>query len=274
MPPNDSANDRDQRATSARYDVSKIAFADASRQDASRSAPVEMPINIVYAPVPFAVMMATPQDLEDFAVGFSFTEGIIESIDDIRSIAVEDSEPGLKLIVSLSSEKLQRHLAHSRDRTGGIDDRNPIAPASNGAFTVAPQAIHRALGDLPKAQTLNAITGAVHAAAWCWLEGTIVSIREDVGRHNALDKLIGHLLRGKVDPLGGFLVITSRCSFEMVAKAAAFGARAVVAVSAPTSLAIERAKHFGITLVAIARDDSALIFQGAVLGGDAITGDI
>jgi FdhD protein len=272
MPPSDGAND--QRDTSARYDVSKIAFADASRQDASRSAPVEMPINIVYAPVPFAVMMATPQDLEDFAVGFSFTEGVIESIDDIRGIAVEDSEQGLKLIVSLSSVKLQRHLARSLDLTGGIDSRNPIAPTPNSALTVAPQAIRRALGDLPKAQVLNAITGAVHAAAWCGLDGGLLAIREDVGRHNALDKLIGHLLRSKVDPPGGFLVITSRCSFEMVAKAAAFGARAVVAVSAPTSLAIERAKHYGITLVAIARDDSALIFQGAVLGSDAITGDI
>ncbi|MDB5533828.1 MAG: formate dehydrogenase family accessory protein FdhD [Hyphomicrobiales bacterium] len=272
MPPSDGANDHDRRDTSVRYDVNKIAFADESRQDASRSAPVEMPVNIVYAPVPFAVMMATPQDLEDFAVGFSFTEGIVDSIDDIRGIAVEDGEQGLKLIVSLSSEKLQRHLARSRDRTGGIDDRNPVAAArANGAFAVAAQAIRRALGDLSQAQALNAITGAVHAAAWCGLDGDILAVREDVGRHNALDKLIGHLLRGKVDPLSGFLVITSRCSFEMVTKAAAFGARAVVAVSAPTSLAIERARLHHITLVAIARDDSALIFHG----GDAIvTGDI
>lgn len=270
MPPSDG-NGRD---TSVRYDVKQIAFADQSQRSAFRDAPVEVPVNIVYAPVPFAVMMATPQDLEDFAVGFSFTEGIIESIDDIRSIAVEGGEQGLKLIVSLSSEKLQRHLTRSRDRTSGIDSRMPIEPPTKSALTVNPQAIRHALDGLPKAQALNAITGAVHAAAWCGLDGDLLAIREDVGRHNALDKLIGHLLRGKVDPVSGFIVITSRCSFEMVAKAAAFGARAVVAVSAPTSLAIERARLFGITLIAIARDDSALIFQGAVLGGDAITGDV
>ncbi|MDF2114594.1 formate dehydrogenase accessory sulfurtransferase FdhD [Roseiarcaceae bacterium H3SJ34-1] len=270
MPPSDGGD----RATFARYDVDTITFADQSRQGASRNAPVETPVNIVYAPVPFAVMMATPQDLEDFALGFSFTEGIIETIDDIRGIAVEEDERGLKLIVSLSSEKLQRHLARSRGGTGGIDDRNPTAPAPNGAFVVRPQAIRRALDDLSKAQALNAITGATHAAAWCGLDGSILSIREDVGRHNALDKLVGHLLRGKVDPLSGFLIITSRCSFEMVAKAAAFGIRAVVAVSAPTSLAIERARRFGITLAAVARDDSVLIFHSDDLGGGAIIGDI
>jgi len=270
MPPSDGGG----RATSARYDVNQIAFADESHRNASRDAPVEMPVNIIYAPVPFAVMMTTPQDLEDFAVGFSFTEGIIEAIDDIRSITVEDSERGLKLIISLSSEKLQRHLARSRDRTGSIDSRDLTAPAPNGAVPVTPQAIRRALDDLSKAQALNAITGAVHAAAWCGRDGGILAIREDVGRHNALDKLVGHLLRGKADPLNGFLVITSRCSYEMVAKAAAFGARALVAVSAPTSLAIERAQRFGITLVALARDDSALIFHGAVPDGDTIvTGD-
>jgi FdhD protein len=272
--------DPGRRAASVRCDADRLRFADGTRQSMPRDVAVETPMTIVYAPIPFAVMVASPQDLEDFAVGFSFTEGIIDSIDDIRSVAVEEDDAGLKLIVALASDKLQRHLARGRNlagRTGcgvcGIGDldalpRAAMVPGISVDLRIG--AIRQALEQLPERQQLNAATGAVHAAAWCGLDGHIAAIREDVGRHNALDKLVGHLLRQRTDPLSGFLVITSRCSFEMVEKAAAFGARAMVAISAPTSLAIERARAYGITLVAVARRDGALVFNGNehIIAGD------
>lgn len=254
--------------------VERIGLNDGLREASTREAPAETPVNVVYAPIPFAVMMCTPQDLEDFAIGFSFTEGIIDGIEDIRSVAVEEDEEqrGLRLVVSLASEKMQRHLARARNiagRTGcgvcGIDDLNamPCARAITAApFDLTTSSISRALEGIVAGQKLNEATGAVHAAAWCTPEGGVLAIREDVGRHNALDKLIGHLLKGRVDPGSGYFVITSRCSFEMLEKVAAFGARAVVAISAPTALAIDRARLHGVTLVAFARNGRALVYTG------------
>ena len=126
---------------------------------------------------------------------------------------------------------------------------------------ITPDAIRAALGELEAQQPLNQATRAVHAAAWCRRDGAIVLVREDVGRHNALDKAIGALARAGVAPNSGFFVITSRCSFEMVAKAAIFGAGTLVSVSAPTSLALERARRFGVRLIAVARRDQALCFE-------------
>lgn len=255
-------------------EVERFTFAGVRHADL-RAAAVETPVNIVYAPIPFAVMMCSPQDLEDFAIGFSFTEGVIDGIDDIRSVVVEEDpeQRGLRLVVSLASDKMQRHLARARNisgRTGcgvcGIDDLSamPCARAiASPPFMLEAVAISRALNDLVARQTLNAQTGATHAAGWCRADGEVLVVREDVGRHNALDKLIGRLLQDRVDPATGFFVITSRCSFEMLEKVAAFGARAVVAISAPTSLAIERARMHGVTLVASARNGGAVIFNGA-----------
>ena len=135
--------------------------------------------------------------------------------------------------------------------------RPPLHPQD----AIAPQAIHAALGELEARQPLNQLTRAVHAAAWCGRDGTIVLSREDVGRHNALDKTIGALANATVAPDSGFFVITSRCSFEMVAKTAIFGAGTLVSVSAPTSLALERARRFGVRLIAVARRDQALCFE-------------
>ncbi len=255
--------------------IDSFSFSNGERREGVRHAAVETAVNIVYAPIPFAVMMCSPQDLEDFAIGFSFTEGVIDGIDDIRSVYVEEDaeQRGLRLVVSLASDKMQRHLARARNisgRTGcgvcGIDDLNamPCARAINAPQQIIEaRTVAHALQNLVARQALNAATGAVHAAAWCTPEGAVSAIREDVGRHNALDKLIGHLLRERVEPASGFFVITSRCSFEMLEKVAAFGARTVVAISAPTSLAIERAKLHGVTLIALARNDSAIIFNGA-----------
>ena len=254
--------------------VERIGLRNGVREASVREAAAETPVNIVYAPIPFAVMMCSPQDLEDFAIGFSFTEGIIDGIADIRGVIVEEDEEqrGLRLVVSLAADKMQRHLARARNisgRTGcgvcGIDDLNamPCARAITApAFELTTRAIDRALSELVGLQKLNEATGAVHAAAWCNPVGEVLAIREDVGRHNALDKLIGHLLRTGVDPGSGYFTITSRCSFEMLEKVAAFGARAVVAISAPTALAVERARMHGVTLVALARNERALVFNG------------
>ena len=235
---------------------------------APRAVAVESPVNLVFGGVPFAVMMATPADLEDFAYGFCLTEGIVERVADIRAVEVERTPDGLRLNVALASERLAAHLARGRamsGRTGcgicGIADLASLPKpraAPKRATPVAPAAIGAALRALEARQPLNDATRAVHAAAWCDREGTILCVREDVGRHNALDKAIGAMARAGADPLQGFFVITSRCSFEMVAKAAAFGAQTLVALSAPTSLALERARDCGVTLVAVARRDHAL----------------
>jgi len=280
MPPSDDQ----KRPAFIRSRTRTFDYTDGISDAGTRSVPVETAVNIVYAPVPFAVMMATPQDLEDFAVGFSFTEGMIDGVDDIRDIAVEEDERGLRLIVSLAADKLQPHLARARKIAGvtacgvcGIDDLASLPQVKrrfSGAALRA-DAIAAALGQLRKHQPLSVETSATHAAAWCASDGTIRAVREDVGRHNALDKLIGHLLRTKADPADGFVLITSRCSFEMVEKTAVFGASALVAISAPTSLAIERANAYGMTLVAIARADGAMVFGNAgEIISKVVTGEI
>lgn len=233
--------------------------------------PVEVAANIVYAGLPYAVMMVTPADLEDFATGFSLTEGVVRQAADIRGIGVEPQGDGLLVHVDLLPAALQRHMARRRSLHGrtscglcGIEsiDQLPAAgvpvPAS---APIAPAAIQRALAALASHQPLNRLTGGVHAAAWCDADGRIVLAREDVGRHNALDKLIGACLRAEVSGSAGFVLLTSRCSFEMIEKAAIFGAGTVVAISAPTSLAIDRAEALGIALVALARSDTALQFN-------------
>ena len=241
-----------------------------------RNVPVEAPIGIIYGAVPFAVMMATPADIEDFVIGFSLTEGIIESAGDIKQIVVQAAGDGLQAVVTLEPRRMSEHLSRKRSlsgRTGcgvcGVEDlkdlprARPVGQPSRMPDLVA---IERAIQDLEHHQPLNDITRAVHSAAWFDLDGRFVCGREDVGRHNALDKLIGALLAASVRPEAGFIVITSRCSFEMVEKCAAFGASTLVAVSAPTSLAIERAKRLGVSLIAIARRDGMMVFNGEFAG--------
>jgi FdhD protein len=236
----------------------------------SRAIVVETPINILFGGVGFAVMMATPRDLEDFAYGFALTEGIVETAGDIRGVSVERADGGLKLNIALVGEKMSAHLARGRalsGRTGcglcGIADLALLPQPARAApprAPISPPAIKAALQAIERGQALNAKTHAAHGAAWCDRKGAVVALREDVGRHNALDKLIGALIRRGVAADDGFFVITSRCSFEMVAKAATFGASTLVALSAPTSLALERAVACGVTLIALARADHATIF--------------
>ena len=244
---------------------------------AGRAGPVELaeevPVNLVYATLPHAVMMATPADLEDFAYGFSLTEGVAAAAE-IRGVAVREVPRGIVLDIDLLPAALRRHMARHRaaggrsmaGRTGcgicGIESleqlpqARPVAPGA----AIAPQAIRTALLGLEARQVLNRATRAVHAAAWCDAAGAIVLLREDVGRHNALDKLVGACLRAGIAPGAGFVLVTSRASFEMVEKVAGFGAGTMVAISAPTALAVERAAALGIALVAVARPDGAIRF--------------
>ena len=257
-------------ASSLPAGATRLSFNNGAAASLGRDLPVETAVNIVYAPVPYAVMMASPQDLTDFAYGFSLTEGVIDKAADIRSVTVETEAQGLRLVVTLASSNLQRHLGRTRAMTGrtgcglcGIDDLKRLphaAPALGGFRPVKLASIHKALLALDAAQPLNHSTHAVHAAAFADRAGRLQLVREDVGRHNALDKLIGAAMQAGTDPAEGFVLITSRCSFEMVEKAAVFGARLIVAISAPTSLAVERAKAHGIGLMAVARPDSGLVF--------------
>jgi FdhD protein len=261
-------------ATSRAVPARSIDFAREDCVGLTRAVPVEAPVSIVYGNVPYAVMMATPADFEDFAIGFSLTEGIIEQREEIRGIAVEEAEKGWRLVVTLSPDRFRVHLARTRSlsgRTGcglcgigSLEELPEAKPVAGVAPVLTVEAVARAVRELDGHQPLNDLTRAVHGAAWCDLAGDIRLVREDVGRHNALDKLIGALLGAEQKPAEGFLLITSRCSFEMVEKAARFGAHHLVAVSAPTSLALERAEALGLGLIAVARRDSALVFEGAL----------
>ena len=233
----------------------------------------EAAVQVILADTPFAVMMLTPADLEDFAYGFGLTEGLIDGAADIRDLRIEAVPDGIALHVGLSGDRLRRQLARQRamvGRTGcgvcGIDDLAALKRAGTGpaqlSAPVAVAAVARALRALDERQVLNSATRAVHAAAWADADGRLLHVREDVGRHNALDKLIGACLRSGTPPSNGFALITSRCSFEMVEKVATFGAGLVVAISAPTALAIRRAEALGVALCAIARRDSFTVFTG------------
>jgi FdhD protein len=241
------------------------------RHDIERTVAEEIPVSFLYGGVPYAVMMASPGDSEDFAYGFSLTEGLIEGIDDIRGLEVFAQGKGLVLDIRLAPEKMRGHLARRRTLVGrtscglcGVEtqDQLPEAKAVSRAAPIEAPAIFAALSHLAGSQQLNALTHSVHAAAFCARDGAILVAREDVGRHNALDKCIGAALRQACDPRDGFIVVTSRASFEMVEKTAFFGSTLLAAISAPTSLAIERAEKLGLTLAAIARADSLIVFAG------------
>lgn len=237
---------------------------------------VEWPVNIRYGSVPYAVMMATPLDLEDFVTGFSLTEGIIAEASEIRSIRVADEAEAITLNVDLTPGRFRQHLGRQRRLTGrtscgvcGVEDASQLPRAEKSVAAHAPiaaEAVARAVGDLRAHQPLHARTRSVHGAVWCDREGRILLAREDVGRHNALDKLIGAVLRAGEAAADGFVVVTSRASYEMVEKTAILGAAALVSVSAPTSLAVTRARAAGLMLVSVAREDGCEVFSGELAG--------
>jgi FdhD protein len=241
-----------------------------SASESARVIPEETALALTYNGGTYAVMMGTPRDLEDFAIGFSLNEGIIQCLDDIESLDVVSLDEGIELRMWLAQSKadrlseLRRHIAGP---TGcGICGIESIAEAVRPAAIVAaggsfsPQQVTAAIQSIPALQAINVATRAVHAAAFWTRAAGIVALREDVGRHNALDKLAGALARQKVAAGDGMVLLTSRVSVEMVQKTAAMGAPLMVAVSAPTALAVRMADAAGITLAAIARADGFEVF--------------
>ncbi|HEY2027508.1 MAG TPA: formate dehydrogenase accessory sulfurtransferase FdhD [Gemmatimonadaceae bacterium] len=225
----------------------------------------ETPITVAFNLSPHAVMMATPADLEDFAVGFAVTEGIVGRAADIGQISVVRYSRGVELQIDIPPTLAADVGTRSRrlsGRTGcgicgasSVDDVLRELPAVQSDARIDASAVSRAMQQLAERQPLNAETGAVHAAAWAEPDGTLAYVREDVGRHNALDKLVGALLRAGAPASIGFIVITSRGSFELVQKAAIVGVPLLATVSAPTALAVRVAHSVGLTLAGFARDD-------------------
>jgi FdhD protein len=235
-----------------------------------RALPREMPIALTYNRNTYAVMMAAPADLEDFAYGFSLTERIVTGIAEIEALEVVHLPDGIELRMELDParmEAVEQRMRRLRGPTGcglcGIDSlaeaARPAAPVvASARFAAA--ALHQAMGLLAAHQPLGEITRAVHAAGFWHPARGIVAVREDVGRHNALDKLAGALARLGVGASAGVVLLTSRVSVEMIQKAAAIGAGVVAAVSVPTALALRDAEQAGMTLVAVARHDGFEIF--------------
>ena len=223
----------------------------------------EVPVALTYNRVSHVVMMATPADLEDLGLGFSLTEGLIGCPADLLGCRVLPRAGGLELAMTIGEEWFDRLAMQRRNlagRTGcGLCGAENIEQALHGprpvghALATTHAALQRAVGALGRHQPLQADTGATHGAAWCDREGRILRTREDVGRHNALDKLIGSLCRDGFDSADGFALVSSRASYEMVYKAAAAGIELLAAVSAPTTLAVEFAERSGMTLVGFAR---------------------
>ena len=230
----------------------------------------ETPVALSYNRSAYAVMLATPADLEDFALGFSLTEGIVRSALEIEELDIVAGEIGIELRMWLAPERAMSMTTRQRRLAGpsgcglcgleSLEDAVRTPPQVVSGVRFAAAAIHTAMATLPGAQRLNELTRAVHAAAFWHPQRGLLAVREDVGRHNALDKLVGALTRDGVAVGEGLLLLSSRISVEMVQKAAMFGAAVVVAVSAPTALAVRLAERAGITLVGIARADGFEVF--------------
>jgi FdhD protein len=239
---------------------------------ATRDIPEETPLAITFNRETYAVMMGTPADLEDFAVGFALTEGIVAAAPEIAALEVLEHAHGIELRMDLPAPLLARLTARRRRILGptgcglcGIDSlaeavRPPRAVVSDARFSAA--ALGQAMRAMEPLQSLNRATHAVHAAA-LWQPGRgIVVLREDVGRHNALDKLAGAVARAGLATEAAAVLLSSRVSIEMVQKAAIIGAPLLAAVSAPTAHAARLAEAAGLTLVAIARSDGFEVFCG------------
>jgi FdhD protein len=230
----------------------------------------ETPVAIVYNGIPHVVMMATPQDLEDFVLGFSLTEELIASPADLQGVEVVRYSQGIEIQALVSPAREEVIAGRTRRLTGrtgcgicGADSVSMVLKELHpvdDSVSISGSSIRRAIETLASHQSLNAAAGAVHAAAWAGLDGTVQVVREDVGRHNALDKLIGALLKAATDPKTGFVIVTSRASFEMVQKTTVLGAPLMAAISGPTGLAVRVARQAGLTLVGFARGGNHTVY--------------
>jgi FdhD protein len=241
-------------------------------RETERLLPEETPVALVHDATTTAVMMASPLDFEDLALGFAFTEGIIAGTAQVRSIEIVPAAQGVEARMWLSSERSARLAERRRATVGpsgcglcGVESLDQAArelPRAPHGVQLSPAQLLTALEAVSAAQAVGRKTRATHAAGF-WRAGDgLVAVREDVGRHNALDKLAGALLRRGEGAADGVIVLTSRVSIEMVQKAAILRAAILVAVSAPTALAVRAAEDCGMTLVAVARDDGFEVFTG------------
>ena len=238
-----------------------------------RAVPEETAVGVSYDSEPYAVLMATPQDVADLALGFTVSERIAKA-DEVLDVRVSEHDEGLVADVLLSRsgaasarERRRRNL-EGRSSCGLCGVQSPedalrALPVLPDGLTVTRDVVQAALTAMEPLQALGAETRATHAAAWALPDGRILMLREDVGRHNALDKLIGAALKAELDPAEAFVIVTSRCSYEMVEKTVLAGVSLLVAISAPTALAIRKAEGSNLTLIALARRDGHAVFTGA-----------
>ncbi len=241
---------------------------EAARSVIERQVIVETPIAIEYNGIGYAVMMATPIDLKDFAIGFSLSEKLIDHAGQILTVDVHQAELGWILRMQLPQKNAEKVFARARQRVSesscglcGMDSLEEVMrplPLVSTQIEVPDESIFVALSSLRPHQTLNAATRSAHAAAFCAPDGSILMTREDVGRHNALDKLIGALASARLDISTGFILLTARCSLELAQKAILANCPMLVTISAATDLAIDIAQKYGLRLVSLARPDAAL----------------
>lgn len=230
----------------------------------------EMPVVLVYNDEPHVVMMVTPLDLEDFALGFSLSEGVIKHPSELQSAKAVQRSKGMELRIRIPELRFEHLRGKQRNLTGRtgcglcgastLDQAIKIPNPVSKGIAINAQLLGQAMADMHQQQTINRLTGAVHAAAWFDPQRGIQFVREDVGRHNALDKLIGTLTRSDSQLDKGCLLVTSRASYEMVQKAATVGITTMAAVSAPTALAIRMADECGLTLIGFTRDDNHVVY--------------
>lgn len=247
---------------------------DGHATDKVRPLAIEAPIAIEYNGLGYAVMMATPVDLHDFAVGFSLSEKLIAAPEEIVDIDIFEAANGWFLRVQVNPARMEPIFERARQRVSegscglcGLENLEQVMrplPPIVAPVRASSTAIFSALANLDGRQPLNRATGAAHGAAFCTNDGAVQIVREDVGRHNALDKLIGALARQGIDPASGFFLLTARCSYELVEKTIIAGCPLLVTISAPTTLAVERAEAHGLTLVSLARADAILVVAGSL----------
>ena len=241
-------------------------FRDGSRRSVVRQWVPEAPVALEFNGLSYAVMMATPTDLDDFARGFALTEGLAKRPKNIRSIDVAEVDAGVIVRTTIDeldeeqlAERVRARVAESSCGLCGVENLEALAKPLPSVPPHTPpeaEAVFKAVTELDKKQELNRRTGAAHGAAFCGPNGSVLLLREDVGRHNAVDKLVGALAESEHDAANGFFISTARCSYEIVEKVVRAGGTVLITVSLPTSLAIERARQAGLTLNCLARSDS------------------
>jgi FdhD protein len=236
----------------------------------ARTIPEETAVAFTFNGTTHAVMMATPADLEDFGAGFAFTEGLIERQDEIENLEVIGTPLGIEVQMWLSEGRAKTYAVRRRSMAGptgcglcgieSLEEATRPAPYVSNASRFTSESIVAAMASLPPEQKLNAETRTVHAAGFWTPARGLIAVREDVGRHNALDKLIGALARGGVAAAHGLVLLTSRVSIELIQKTARLGAPVLAAVSAPTAAGVRLAEKCGITLIAVARGEDFEVF--------------